>query len=245
MKTYFYLIVMLLTGCSAGNNIEYSKEAFNKSDLTFIGIPTILGLGASGTRFAITPHYSLTAKHVAKYTTDKVVAYHPDCDIALIKSDNTDKIMPYLSSTGVGEKVENYGYSFFTIMPVSSHGEVKSYMKLSSDENSLKCPTLYSDMGARVGMSGGPVYSNEKIVGITISYQTSFEQEGKTVQAPGALFVPFQNFKQWLITELDKTEDKGLLNIDHTRDFYDTDTGNPEEDYEKNKAYNEKLSIKK
>lgn len=244
MKTYVCFAVLLLNGCSAGNSIEYSKDALNKSELTFIGIPTILGLGASGTRFPITPHYSLTAKHVAKYTSDKVVSYHPECDIALIKSDNADKEMPVFSSTGAGEHVQNYGYSFITIMPVSSKGIVKSYMKLDSGYNSLKCPVLFSDMGSRKGMSGGPVYSNKEIAGITISYQTGFIKDNKNYDEPGTLFVPFQNFKTWLIAEINKTEDKGLLKIDHARDFYDTDTGNPEEDYKKNKAYNKNLSLK-
>lgn len=228
--------IFLLCGCSAGNEISYSKEAMKKSDLTFIGIPTILGLGASGTRFPVSPHYSLTAKHVAKYTTDKVIAYHPQCDIALIKSNNNKQEVPVFSSTGVDEKVTDYGYSFISIMPVSSSGKVMSYMKLDSGYNTLKCPVLFSDMGSRKGMSGGPVYSGNNVVGVTISYQDGYDKEGQYFKSPGTLFVPFQNIKTWLIEEINKTEDKGMLIIDHKKDYYDNDTGDNEKDRLKNKA---------
>lgn len=79
------LIALSLSGCSKGNDLSYSKDAYNNADMTFVGIPTILGLGVIGSTFPITPNYSLTAKHVAKYSFNSVLAYHPNCDIAIIK----------------------------------------------------------------------------------------------------------------------------------------------------------------
>lgn len=233
-KVMSLFTILLLSGCSAGNSINYSKEAYNKSDLTFIGIPTILGIGATGTTFPITPHYSLTAKHVAKYTMNTVLAYHPNCDIALIKENNINKTLPTFSSIGVPEKVTNYGYSFISAMPVSSEGTIVSYMKLNNSYNNILCPTLFSNMGARKGMSGGPVYSGENVVGVTISYQTGYVKDGVSYKEPGTLFVPFQNISTWLENELNKTEDKGLLKIDHNNDFYNNDSGNNEKDKIKN-----------
>ena len=241
-------VVLSISGCSAGNELSYSKKAYENTDMDFVGIPSVLGVGALGTRFPITPHYSLTAKHVAKYSLDKVISYHPTCDVALVKTNNEGKLLPTLSSAGVDMLVTNYGYSFISAMPIESSGKIEQYIKMENTYNSLKCPVMLSTAGIRKGMSGGPVYNNknDNIIGVNVSYTSSIltknnNGEEKIEKANNSMFVPFQNLNIWLENEINKTEDKGLLKINHQYDFYNNDSGDKGKDYIKNKPYEEKL----
>lgn len=83
------ILFPLLTGCTG--HTEYSKEAFKRTDLHFIGVPTILGVGMTGSSVPVTPEYSLTAAHVAKFMLYRVKSYHPTCDLALIYHKNNEK----------------------------------------------------------------------------------------------------------------------------------------------------------
>lgn len=244
IKLLILISAISLAGCNAGNDLSYSKTAYKKTDMDFVGIPTILGLGAIGTRFPVTPHYSLTAKHVAKFSFDSVVSYHPTCDVALVKSDNTSKELPVLSSTGVGVSVVNYGYSFISALPVESSGYTDRYIKLENTNNNLACPAILSTAGVRKGMSGGPVYNkiSKAVVGVNVSYTDSLSVKTdngsvKMEKFSGSMFIPFQNFKAWLVSEVNKTEDKGLLKIDNEYDFYDNDSGDNKKDALKNADY--------
>lgn len=247
MRKILITSAFLLSGCSAGNSLYYSHDAYKKTDMDVMGIPTVLGIGTLGTRFPVTPHYSLTAKHVAKYSLDNVVAYNKECDIALVKSNNSDKSLPVFSSAGVDIPVINYGYSFISALPVESPGKTNRYIKLENSYNSLKCPVILSTAGVRKGMSGGPVYNsqNNNIIGINISYTNDILNNKNGViteeKFSGSMFIPFQNFKVWLENEINKTEDKDLLKIDHRYDFYNNDSGDKEKDFLKNKPYLEKL----
>lgn len=240
--------LFLLTGCAVGNNVNYSKEAYDKANLSFIGIPTVIGIGRSGSSFPVTPHYSLTSYSTANATYSSIEARHPFCDIALIKHNNENIKLPTFSSVGVDSPVSNYGYSAFTALPVSSSGHVKMYTKIKLKNNETRCTLMYSDMGYLYGMSGGPVYNtnNNNLVGISIDYQIGYFNTKKDVfhGKSGTLFIPFQNFRNWLVDMLDKTEDKGLLKIDHRYDFYDNDTGDIQLDKLKNKYYENILKRK-
>ena len=81
MRWLIALTVGCLSGCSVGH-YEYSKEAAKRVDMTVTGIPTVLGIGALGTTIPLTPEYSLTAAHVARYSLKRVKARHPESDIA-------------------------------------------------------------------------------------------------------------------------------------------------------------------
>lgn len=249
LKHVFILSCLsFLNGCAVGNNVNYDMNAYHRSNLSFVGIPTILGIGRSGTSFAVTPHYSLTTITTAEATFSTIEAQHPFCDIALIKHDNTGSDLPVFSSVGVGNPVQNFGYSAFTAMPVSSEGKVQMYTKIKLKNSETRCTLMYSDMGYLYGMSGGPVYNSltHNLVGVSIDYQIGYFNTKKDVfhGKPGTLFIPFQNFRNWLIDMLDKTEDKGLLKVDKRYNFYNDDTGDVELDKLKNK-YNEKLLIQK
>lgn len=100
------LAVLMLTGCSVGK-YEYSSEAMKRVDMNFTGIPTILGIGALGTSIPITPEYSLTAAHVAKLSVEKVKAYHPYCDLAIIYHKNDLKSLPKFRNGEIGDPVKD------------------------------------------------------------------------------------------------------------------------------------------
>lgn len=218
------IIALTLTGCSKGNPLSYSSKAFERSDLTFVGIPTVFGVGITGTTFPITPNYSLTAKHVAKYSFNSVLAYHPDCDIAIIKHNNSNKIMPNLNQSYFEENIENYGYSFVFAMPVSSSGTIKYKIYIENSYNTESCPVLFSDAGVRAGMSGGPVYnSKDEVIGVNIAHTNGIYKLGdpdkKKIKLSngkdedGLLFVDIGEIRNWLETEINKTEDRGKLNL--------------------------------
>lgn len=189
MKKIILVLCILATGCSAGNALQYDKNAYNNTDLTFTGIPTILGLGVQGTTFPISKHYSLTAKHVAKYSLSKVVAYNENCDLAIIYKENKIENYPMFSYAHKDEKVTNYGYSFLFDLPVSSSGITKNNTWLTNEYNK-KCLVYTSTAGVRSGMSGGPVYNSKKeIIGVNIAYDPK-----KNI----TYFIPVQQFYNWL-----------------------------------------------
>lgn len=242
------LMVIMLAGCSThnhtvgkylssyivgtGNKLSYSKEAYNKSDITYVGIPTILGIGFQGTTFPITQHYSLTAYHVTKVTFNKVIAYNEACDIAIIKHNNEGRELPVLSDIGrktlnqnktftdIPESVKTYGYSRTSSLPVESSGRIVSNFFNKNEDNTLSCTMFTSESGGKPGMSGGPVYNNnDEVVGVLIAevfkipYYDSFTQTMTSKNVDYTVFTPVQAFAEWLEKSLDKTEDKGQLKL--------------------------------
>jgi hypothetical protein len=213
------LIALSLSGCSKGNDLSYSKDAYNNADMTFVGIPTILGLGVIGSTFPITPNYSLTAKHVAKYSFNSVLAYHPNCDIAIIKHNNKGRYIPELNQTYFNEDIKNYGYSFISALPVSSSGIVKKRLLMLSSYNDKECPVMFSNSGVVSGMSGGPVYNTKnQIIGVNVASQSGYtevlnnkKQSFTGKEGEGLLFVNIGDIKGWMIEEINKTEDNGKL----------------------------------
>ena len=189
MKKSILALCILATGCSAGSELQYDKNAYKNSDLTFIGVPTVFGIGIQGTTFPVSKHYSLTAKHVAKYSLNKVVAYNNNCDLALIYKENNKINYPVFSYAHKDENVVNYGYSFLLDLPVSSKGTTENNTWLTNEYNK-KCLVYKSTAGVRAGMSGGPVYNNEnKVIGVNIAYDSK-----KNI----SYFIPVQQFYDWL-----------------------------------------------
>ncbi len=113
------LIALALSGCSVGHT-EYSRTAMQHVDMSVTGIPTILGLGTLGTTIPLTPEYSLTAAHVAKFAVQRVKSYHPYCDLAIIYHKNPPDTLAHFRSTDIGDHVKMYGYSYISALPVES-----------------------------------------------------------------------------------------------------------------------------
>lgn len=181
-----------MAGCSSGH-YTWSSDAADKTDLTFAGIPTILGAGTTGTTFPVTEHLSLTAKHVAHETFNTIVAEHPDCDVALIEHDNTGKNLPKFKNAMLGDTVRMYGHSLITSLPVESKGRALQNVTVPSEWANFKCILTTSSAGGIQGMSGGPVYSEDgKIVGIMVGVNAGNNNDFNTV------FVPYVQFQKWL-----------------------------------------------
>lgn len=195
------LSLLLLSGCSVGS-YSYSQEALKRVDMNFVGIPTILGAGALGTSIPITPEYSLTAGHVAKFTVHKVKAYHPYCDLAIIHHKNDLKSLPDFRATKVGESVRMYGYSFFTAMPVESSGVNLATTGITNSWNKKPCVAMASNAGVIQGMSGGGVYhSDDSIGGVIVGYSSAVKNTAtqETKLKDVSLYIPYQVFQDWLV----------------------------------------------
>ncbi len=168
-----------LTGCSVGKP-QYSSETLEKATLHFVGLPGLLG--AVGTSSPVSGSYSLTAAHVARIMPQlDVVAYHPACDIALIRTRNRHE--PSLSRAVLGQPVDVYGYSARTSLPQTGHG------KIATVQRSNGCKMFTTTAGAVQGMSGGGAFQGGKLVGILISIVPSTDE---------SVIVPVQTLAPWL-----------------------------------------------
>lgn len=201
MRCVISLFSLLLAGCSVGH-YEYSKEAEKRVDMTVTGIPTILGAGTLGTTIPLTPEYSLTAAHVAKYSLYRVKARHPLCDLAVVYHRNPGIKPPVFRNGRIGDKVNMYGYSFISAMPVASSGTNLANTGLKNDWNKLGCVVVASDAGVVQGMSGGAVYnaSDDSIAGVIVGYSSQINdiKTGKTLFKDASLYIPYASFKEWL-----------------------------------------------
>jgi len=206
----FGTLLPLLTGCCVGHT-EYSKETLKRTDLHFIGIPTALGLGMTGSSVPITPEYSLTAAHVAKYMVYRVKAYHPTCDLALIYHKNNEKSYPVLRENNRGENINMYGYSYLTAMPLASSGKTMGDTVTKTWFNKEACTLAYTTAGVIQGMSGGAVYntSDNTLAGIIEGYTkrvvkpATATQEKEILAKNVSLYVPYTQFSEWLKKEIE------------------------------------------
>ncbi|WP_034919178.1 MULTISPECIES: trypsin-like peptidase domain-containing protein [Erwinia] len=199
-KLFSALALLTLTGCSVGK-YQYSSEAMNRVDMNFTGIPTILGIGTLGSSIPLTADYSLTAAHVARYSVQRVKAYHPYCDLAIIYHKNDLKSLPKFREGAIGEPVKMYGYSFISAMPVESSGVNLALTGIRNDWNKRPCVAMASNAGVVKGMSGGAVYNNDDTIGgVIVGFSTEIRQH-KASPAPlkdVSLYIPYRDFKSWL-----------------------------------------------
>ena len=96
--------MLVSNGCSVGHT-EYSRTAMQHVDMSVTGIPMIPGPGTLGTGIPLTPEYSLTAAHVAKYAAQHVKAYHPYCDLAIIYHKSDANTLAKFRSSDVGDSI--------------------------------------------------------------------------------------------------------------------------------------------
>lgn len=205
-KICVLLSTLILSGCSVGK-YDYDRETLNKADMNFVGVPTVLGFGIMGSSIPITPEYSLTAAHVAKFMMYKVKAYHPTCDLALIYHKSNEKNYPVLRNSVIGEDIHMYGYSYLSAMPVSSTGTTLANTTVVSTWNKKECSLVATNAGVVQGMSGGPVYnkSDNTLAGVVEGYASSLQSvqnPKKETHRNVSLYVPYSRFKEWLNKEL-------------------------------------------
>lgn len=200
LKPLAALAVLMLTGCSVGH-YSYSSEAMKRVDMNFTGIPTILGAGTLGSSIPITPEYSLTAAHVARFSVQRVKAWHPYCDLAIIYHKNSLSSLPKFRDAKVGEPVKMYGYSFISAMPVESAGVNLARTGIRNEWNKRPCVAMASNAGVVQGMSGGAVYNNDETIGgVIVGYTSEIKQHRKNpVPLKNvSLYIPYSDFKEWL-----------------------------------------------
>lgn len=166
-----------LTDCSIGH-YEYRKETAKRVDMIVTGIPAVPDIGTPGTTIPLTPEYSLTAAHVAKYSYSmyRVKAWHPECDIAVVYHENPkSNLPPPFRNSHIGDHVNLYSYSFFSALPVASNGK------------NLTNPTLANDRSK-------PGY----VVAAAHAGVVKGNHSGKTLYKDVALYVPHARFQAWL-----------------------------------------------
>ncbi|WP_028024900.1 serine protease family protein [Enterovibrio calviensis] len=161
----------LLQGCFLINGpLEYAEDTYhdetNAPAVNYlpIGIPFVLG--GHGSSVPITPELSLTAKHVAKLDYSSVVAYHPDCDVAIIKENNDGKNLSSLGTIGTDEATTTIGMGLTGKVLI---GQGKYYIDVNFVDSALfaKCPASITDAPVQSGMSGGGVFNDKgELVGI-------------------------------------------------------------------------------
>lgn len=194
------LFALALTGCSVGQT-EYSKAALEHVDMSVTGVPTVLGLGVLGTTIPLTPEYSLTAAHVAKTSVQRVKAYHPYCDVAIIYHKNSPDTLARFRTSAPGEAIKMYGYSFISAMPVESSGVNLARTAITNRWNKKPCMAMASNAGVTQGMSGGAVYnSDETIAGVIVGYSHGIanRRSRKVILKDVSLYIPYGDFKRWL-----------------------------------------------
>lgn len=200
LKPIAALAMLMLTGCSVGK-YSYSSEAMKRVDMDFTGIPTILGVGTLGTSIPITPEYSLTAAHVARFSVQRVKAWHPYCDLAIIYHKNSLSSLPKFRDAAVGERIKMYGYSFISAMPVESSGTNLALTGIRNEWNKRPCVAMASNAGVVQGMSGGAVYNHDDTIGGVIVGYTSEVKQRRKNPVPlknVSLYIPYNDFKEWL-----------------------------------------------
>ncbi|WP_186454351.1 serine protease [Candidatus Pantoea soli] len=194
------LTALALSGCSVGHT-EYSRTALQHVDMSVTGIPTVLGMGILGTTIPLTPEYSLTAAHVAKTAVQRVKAYHPYCDVAIIYHKNSPDTLAKFRTSAVGEPIKMYGYSFISAMPVESSGVNLARTAITNNWNKKPCMAMASNAGVVQGMSGGAVYNADQTIGGVIvgyTHQISNMQSKKVILKDVSLYIPYGDFKRWL-----------------------------------------------
>ncbi|MFL7011109.1 S1 family peptidase [Enterovibrio norvegicus] len=196
----------LLTGCILINGpTEYANET-NAPSINYlpIGIPFVLG--GHGSSVPLTEDLSLTAKHVAKLDYSTVVAYHPSCDVAIIKEDNRNKRLAPLGRVSANDNVKTYGIGFSGKAIV---GEGKYYLDVNFVDSSLfaNCPASIMDAPIQSGMSGGGTF-NEKgeLVGIISGMSgSSFKLlDGRELgNERTSVFVSTLHIKDWIADSIE------------------------------------------
>ncbi|OLQ85698.1 hypothetical protein BIY21_18890 [Vibrio ponticus] len=202
LLTLFFLL--LAQGCTGANGLlEYGDNKTPEVNYLPFGIPLLLG--GHGTSVPLTENVSITAKHVAQLHPSLVIAHHPDCDLSLIKQDNSDKPLPTLGIIFSYQPVTTVGTNMWGESLVGE-GIYYRDIFLPGHELFARCPASLVDAPVQSGMSGGGVYNaNRELVGIISAkaYEVQLA-DGTIIETDRvSLFVPLLFARDWLVKNLD------------------------------------------
>ncbi|MBA5764573.1 serine protease [Vibrio sp. 404] len=205
IRALVILVLMAsIQGCVTSNGVLDDADD-NTPYVNYLPVGIPLLVGGHGTSVPITEEVSITAKHVAELDYSEVIAYHPYCDLALIKQDNTGKPLPTLGIIFAYQPVTTVGKNMFGKTLVGK-GRYYRDIYLIDHELFSHCPASLADAPVQSGMSGGGVYnSNAELVGIISAkaYEVQLT-DGSMVETDRiSIFVPLLYAREWLITELD------------------------------------------
>ena len=156
----------ILSGVMA-SHYEVNTKATEYTNFNFIGVPTVLGVGFSGSSTPITKSTSLTNKHVSTMLLKRTVKVSSKCDAVTIPQDNSTESLPNMNYAKIGDELTVYGYSGLTTLPVSSTGKIVSHVYKDG------CHLMRTTAGGVAGMSGGAVLNKDnEIVGIVMGVDT-------------------------------------------------------------------------
>ncbi|WP_281544108.1 trypsin-like peptidase domain-containing protein [Grimontia sp. SpTr1] len=195
-----------LQGCILINGPLDYADTSNEHDVNYLAIGIPFVLGGHGTSVPLTPEISLTAKHVAKLDYSEVIAYHPDCDVALIKEDNTDKRLASLGTVQTDGGITTVGMGLTGKVLL---GKGKYYRDVNFVDSTLfaRCPASITDAPIQSGMSGGGAFNeNGELVGIISGMSSSgFRMlDGSTLgNERTSVFVSTLYVRGWLIESIE------------------------------------------
>ncbi|MBV7261220.1 trypsin-like peptidase domain-containing protein [Photobacterium sp. WH24] len=182
---------LILSGCVMTNGDVFDAPKNMANQQVIIGVPILLG--GFGSAVPVTPNLQVTAKHVARYSWNRDVIYHPLCDLALIRTDSAQ--VPTWGLIFPDQPVVHQGHS---LLGNSIEGKGK-YLQDVIDTNN-NCLYSLSDAPVMSGMSGGPVFNEAgEIVGITVAIVDNPEDLANLRPAARySQFVPATLIFDWL-----------------------------------------------
>ncbi|CAM3854012.1 trypsin-like peptidase domain-containing protein [Vibrio aquimaris] len=200
------LLFIILAGCTGSNGQLTVVEQHPDLDYELTGIP-LLFFGF-GTSTPITSELSLTVAHVAKLNYDKVIAYHPQCDLAIVESRNILNHQPKFGLVYPSQSVETFGMSPGGSV-LKGEGVYRLDLTLIDSHYFDKCPASIMDAPVQDGMSGGGVYNQEgALVGIIAARATPSNIQLVNGQSHGldriSIFVALNFARDWLDREMEK-----------------------------------------
>ncbi|MCG7490709.1 serine protease [Vibrio sp. Of14-4] len=200
------LLLAMLAGCTGNNGQLKVVKQHPDLDYELTGIP-LLFFGF-GTSTPITPELSLTVAHVAKLNYDKVIAYHPHCDLAIVESRNMLNHQPRFGLVYPNQSVETFGMSPGGSV-LKGEGVYRLDLTLIDSHYFDKCPASIMDAPVQDGMSGGGVYNQDgALVGIIAARAIPSDIQLVNGQPHGldriSIFVALNFARDWLDSEMEK-----------------------------------------
>ncbi len=192
------LSASILTGCANGP-LEHVASTNSPSSINYetVGIPLLLG--GFGSSVPLTKDLSLTAAHVAKYNWKSVVSYNPKCDIAIIKSNNSEDKLPTLGTVYTNEPVYSYGEGIFGYT-LKGTGKYRLDLNFKNTKYS-DCEVSISDTPIQHGMSGGGFYNSKgELVGIisSIASDVKLADGSELPYKRLSVFISVNGVKGWI-----------------------------------------------